>query len=103
MFQSDEYAPKYFGYPRTASYITHVFETEVFPRKFEFKHRLIALWTAFDHHFFAMGIGNEEYEFLANKFPDFPTPVDLFKRLTYVFRNSNELLMRPQPQSAKTK
>ncbi|KAI6234087.1 Glucuronosyltransferase [Aphelenchoides fujianensis] len=43
----------------------------------------------------------EEYAFLARKYPNFPSPVDLFNRITYVFRNTNELISRPRPESPK--
>lgn len=80
-----------------------MFEQEVFPVKFGFEHRLRNLLTAFDHYFFDEGIGIEEYRFLKRKFSDFPTTTQLFMRLTYIFRNSNEIIGVQRPESVKVK
>ncbi|KAI6221524.1 Glucuronosyltransferase [Aphelenchoides besseyi] len=101
--QYDEYIPRYFGQSQPASYVSYVFEQEVFPQQFGFFQRLRTIWTALDHWLFDHGIGREEYAFMAAKYKNFPTPVELFNRITYVFRNTNELITRPRPESAKTK
>ncbi|KAI6193837.1 Glucuronosyltransferase [Aphelenchoides besseyi] len=101
--QYDEYIPRYFGLPQPASHVSYVFEQEVFPQQFGFFQRLRTIWTALDHWLFDHGIGKEEYAFMAKKYKNFPTPVELFNRITYVFRNTNELITRPRPESAKTK
>jgi hypothetical protein len=68
-----------------------------------FGHRLRNFWTLLDHYIFDKGIGVEEYNFLKHKFPDFPSSNQLFMRLTYVFRNSNEILATQRPESSKIK
>lgn len=75
----------------------------MFPRKLTFGHRFRNLLTSFDHYFFDEGISLEEYRFLKRKFPDFPTPTQLFMKLAYVFRNSNEIIGAVRPESMKTK
>ncbi|KAI6218188.1 Glucuronosyltransferase [Aphelenchoides fujianensis] len=101
--QYDEYIPKYWATGSMPSFVSFIFEQEVFPKEFGFFQRLRAFRTAFDHWFFDHGIGVEEYAFMARKYPNFPSPVDLFNRITYVFRNTNELISRPRPESPKTK
>ncbi|KAI6184549.1 UDP-glucuronosyltransferase [Aphelenchoides bicaudatus] len=91
------------GLPVFSSYVPHVFDGRVQPRNKPFWDRLQSFIYMADYEYDEMGLGVEEYKYLRNMFPDFPTVTEMYKKVNYIFINTNELLDIPQPSFSRIK
>uniref|UniRef100_A0A1I7SKE2 glucuronosyltransferase n=1 Tax=Bursaphelenchus xylophilus TaxID=6326 RepID=A0A1I7SKE2_BURXY len=72
-------------------------------KTYSFKERFLNALNYYKTYFLAQRLFLEEHKLIQKFYPKVPTPVELFRNVSYYFVNHNELLDTGRPISAKVK
>jgi glucuronosyltransferase len=101
--QSIDGLPQLLGVPTPPSYVTDILDPTVMTDRLSFIERVWNFIDSIRKHFEAEKFFDAQQQIFDDRFKRFPRLIDLFKGMTYVFVNADEVLGIPKPSSPKIK
>ncbi|KAH7727100.1 UGT-51 protein [Aphelenchoides avenae] len=101
--QSIDRLPHLLGIPTPPSFVADIMDQNVMTDRLSFIERVWNFVDAIEKYFESDKFFSAQQQVFDDRYKRFPRLTDLYKRMTYVFLNTDEVLDMPKPSSPKLK